>query len=58
MGSDYVNLREKGKRQQRKVGRKEEGSSLNRPELMAFVLVLHGTPATKLMLICATTKRC
>ena len=58
MGAGYVNLRKQRKWQQRKVGREEEGSSLNRPELMAFVLVLHGTPATKLMLICATTKRC
>jgi len=29
------------------VGRKEEGSSSNRPELAAFVLALRGTPVTK-----------
>jgi len=37
-------------RQQRKVGRKEEGSSSNCPELAAFVLALRGTPVTKPML--------
>jgi len=41
MGAEYVNLRKKRKRQQRKVGREEEGSSSNRPELAAFVLALH-----------------
>jgi len=46
----YVNLRKKRKRQQRKMGRKEEGSSSNLPELAAFVLTLRGTPVTKLML--------
>jgi len=45
-----VNLLKKRKRQQRKVGREEEGSSSNRPELAAFVLALRGTPVTKLML--------
>ena len=38
MGAGYVNLRKQRKRQQRKVGREEEGSSSNRPELAAFVL--------------------
>ena len=46
----YVNLRKQRKRQQRKVGREEEGSSSNRPELAACVLALRGTPVTKLML--------
>ena len=32
--------------QQKKVGREEEGSSSNRPELAAFVLALRGTPMT------------
>jgi len=32
------------------VGREKEGSSTNRPELAAFVLVLRGTPVTKPML--------
>jgi len=32
------------------VGRKEEGSSSNSPELAAFVLALRGTPVTKPML--------
>ena len=42
--------RKKRKRQQRKVGREEEGSSMNCPELAAFVLALHGTPVTNPML--------
>jgi len=50
MVADYVNLREKGKRQQRKVGREEEESNSNRPELAAFVLALCCTPVTKPML--------
>jgi len=50
MGAGYVNLRKQRKRQQRKVGRKEEGSSLNHPELAAFVLALRGTPVTNPML--------
>ena len=33
--------------QLRKVGREEEGSSSNRPELAAFVLALRVTPVTK-----------
>ena len=35
MGARYVNLRKQRKRQQRKVGREEEGSSSNRLELAA-----------------------
>jgi len=50
MRAGYMNLRKQKKRQQRKVGREEEGSSSNRPELAAFVLALHGTPVTKPML--------
>ena len=50
MRADYVNLREKGKSQQRQEGREEEGSSSNRPELEAFVLALHSAPVTKPML--------
>jgi len=46
MGAGYVNLRKQRKRQQRKVGRVEEGSSSNSPELAAFVLALRGTPVT------------
>ena len=46
MGAGYVNLRKQRKRQQRKVGRKEEGSSSNRPELADFVLALRNTPVT------------
>jgi len=50
----YVNLRKKRKRQQRKVGHEEEGSSLNPPELSAFVFSLRGTPVTTPMLyLCA-----
>jgi len=47
MGAGYVNLRGKRKRQQRKAGREEEGSSSNRPEVAAFVLALRGTPVTR-----------
>ena len=50
MGAGYVNLRKKRKRQRRKVGREEAGSSSNRPELAAFVLTLRGTPVTTPML--------
>ena len=50
MGAGYVNLREKRTRQQRKLGREEEGSSSNCLELAAFVLALRGTPVTKPML--------
>jgi len=49
MGADHVNLRGKSKRQQRKMGRKEKGSSANRPELAAVFLALRGTPVTKPM---------
>ena len=50
MGAGYVNLRKERKRQQRKVGREEEGFSSNHSELAAFVLALLGTPVTKPML--------
>ena len=50
MGAGYVNLQKQRKRQQRKVGREEEGSSSNRPELAAFVLALRGSLVTKPML--------
>ena len=50
MGAGYVNLWEKGSRQQRKAGLEEEGSSSNRPTLAAFVLALRSTPVTKSML--------
>jgi hypothetical protein len=43
MGAGYNNLRRKKKKQQCKVGREEEGSSSNRPELTAFLLVLRDT---------------
>jgi len=43
MGAAYDNLRRKKKKQQCKVGREEEGSSSNRPELAAFLLALRGT---------------
>ena len=49
-GGRYVNLRKQRKRQQRKVGRDEEGSSSKHPELAAVVLALRGTPVTKPML--------
>jgi len=44
MGAGYVNLRKQRKRQQRKVGHEEEGSSSNCPELavimIAFIITL------------------
>jgi len=43
MGAGYNNLRRRKKKQQCKVGREEEGSSSNRPELAAFLLVLRDT---------------
>jgi len=49
-GAGYVNLRKQRKRQQRKVGREEEGSSSNCPEPPAFVLALRGTSVTIPML--------
>ena len=47
MGAGYINLRKKRKR---KVGCEVEGSSSNCPELVAFVMALHGTPVRKPML--------
>jgi len=43
MGAGYNNLRRKKKKLQCKVGREEEGSSSNRPELAAFFLVIRDT---------------
>jgi len=43
MGAGYDNLRRKKNKQQCKVGREEEGSSSNWPELTAFFLVLCDT---------------
>jgi len=40
MGAGYNNLRRKEKKQQCKVGREEEGSGSNQPELAAFFLAL------------------
>jgi len=40
MGAEYNNLRRKNKKQQCKVGREEEGSSSNQPELAVFLLAL------------------
>ena len=45
-----MNLRGKKKRQQRKVGREEGGSSSNCLQLAAVVLAVRGTPVTKPML--------
>ena len=45
-----MNLRGEKKRQQRKVAHEGGGSSLERSELVAFVLALCGTPVTKPML--------
>jgi len=43
MGAGYNNLRRKKEKQQCKVGREEQGSSSNRPELAAFFLALRDT---------------
>jgi len=43
MGAGHNNLRRKKKKQQCNVGRQEEGSSCNRPELAAFLLALCDT---------------
>jgi len=51
MEAGYVNLRKKRTGQHRTVGRGEEGSSSNRPELVDFVLALHSTPVTNPMLL-------
>ena len=49
-----MNSRKKRKRQKRKVGHEEQGSSSNRQELATFVLALRGTPVTTPMLyLCA-----
>jgi len=40
MGAGYDDSRRKIKKQQCKVGREEEGSSSNRPEMAAFFLAL------------------
>ena len=58
MGAGYVNLRKQRKRQQRKMGREEEGSSSNHPELAAFVLALRGFPVTTFMPSFAGSPRC
>jgi len=50
MGAGYNNLRREKKRQQCKVGREEEGSSSNQPELVAFFVVLHDTLIEELLL--------
>jgi len=43
IGAGHNNLRRKKKKQQCKVGREEEGSTSNRPELAAFFLALDDT---------------
>jgi len=50
LAAGYVDLRREMQRQKRKVGREEEVSSSNRPELATLVVSLHGTPVTKPML--------
>ena len=52
----HVNLQEFFKRQQRKVGRKDEGSTSKRLELVAFDFALHGTPVTNPMLYLCDNK--
>jgi len=49
------NLRRRKKKQQCKVGREEEGSSLNRPELSALLLALRDTLIKEPLLYCVTT---
>ena len=43
IGAGFINLRRKKRRGQNKVGREEEGSSSNQPELAALVEALRGT---------------
>jgi len=50
MGAGYNNLRRKKKKLQCKVGREEEGSSSNQPELAAFLLALRDTLIEELLL--------
>jgi len=50
MGAGYNNLRRQKKKQQCKVGREEEGSSSNQPELAAFFLALRDTLIEKPLL--------
>jgi len=50
MRAGYMKLRGKKTKQKRKVGREEEGSSSNCPELATFDLSLRGTPVTTAML--------
>jgi len=50
MGAGYNNLRRKKKKQPCKVGREEEGSSSNRPELAVLFLALRDTLIEKLLL--------
>jgi len=50
MGAGYNNLRRKKKKQQCTVGREEEGSISNRPELAAFLLALRDTLIKELLL--------
>jgi len=52
MGAGYNNLRRKKKKQQCKVGREEEVSSSNQPELEAFLLALCDTLIEPLLYLC------
>jgi len=50
MGVGYNNLRRKKEKQQCEVGREEEGSSSNQPELAVFFLALRDTLIEELLL--------
>jgi len=50
IGAGYSNSRRKQKTQQCKVGREEEGSSSNQPELAAFLLARRDTLIEELLL--------
>jgi len=52
------NLRRRKKKWQCKVRREEEGSSSNRPELAAFLLVLRDTLIEEPLLYCVTNSHC
>jgi len=58
MGAGYNNLRRRTQKQQCKVGPEEEGSSSNRPELAAFLLVLRGTLIEELLLYLCDNQSC
>ena len=58
MRAGYNNLRRKKNKQQCKVGREEESSSSNQPELAAFLPALRDTLIEEPLLYLWTTSHC